>query len=524
VVEPLKNAYQILNNKSGTNSYSEFLDFINTFPEFVYNRNKTLAQPGAAEGLAVDSLFDLSYPLLTFNINREKTKAPASTYGLPQDVAIRYHHGLVAPTNQTFEEFINAYLVGGTKWGSLKNTPDFIKRIIANTYMSINPIYPTDLVKGYYNGELDVVKFDKADIVQKEYGSNCTFIGVNKAIIPRAFKSVTGPIYLQRGYSRAMYAIELAGLLPALKRQDQNYIFFVESDESLRVDSSLVYDEARQRFSAFLLTPGSYQEFAMSKNDLRSLLLNHMGLEKPQGNARKEFIPNQAGNYLIINNVTGEVSGTDATVKGYNGSQVVHIIPKQISTNADNGTTYEINNWFSFSTASLYTKISTSYPKFHNLIKLAGFDLPKEYRYSFISESEVYTVFVPSDAAITAFETSGMTVDELKKVVLLHFVPGHIIFTDGKQPSGYYETSRISEESSQYATYYTKINIKPETDVIKILAKDGSTYVQVVESPTANIILARNIGTGTETIKNIITNGVIHEIDRVLKFNELDTK
>jgi uncharacterized surface protein with fasciclin (FAS1) repeats len=321
-----------------------------------------------------------------------------------------------------------------------------------------------------------------------------------------------------------MYAIELAGLLPALKRQDQNYIFFVESDESLRLDSSLVYDEARQRFSAFLLTPGSYQEFAMSKNDLRSLLLNHMGLEKPQGNARKEFIPNQAGNYLIINNVTGEVSGTDATVKGYNGSQVVHIIPKQISTNADNGTTYEINNWFSFSTASMYTKISTSYPKFHNLIKLAGFDLPKEYRYSFISESEVYTVFVPSDAAITAFETSGMTVDELKKVVLLHFIPGHIIFTDGKKPSGYYETARISEESSQYATYYTKINIKPEADVIKILAKDGSSYVQVVESPTSNIILARNIGTGTETIKNIITNGVIHEIDRVLKFNELDTK
>jgi uncharacterized surface protein with fasciclin (FAS1) repeats len=117
-----------------------------------------------------------------------------------------------------------------------------------------------------------------------------------------------------------------------------------------------------------------------------------------------------------------------------------------------------------------------------------------------------------------------MTVDELKKVVLLHFVPGHIIFTDGKKPSGYYETSRISEESSQYATYYTKINIKPETDVIKIMAKDGSAYVQVAESPTANIILARNIGTGTETIKNIITNGVIHEIDRVLKFNELDTK
>jgi uncharacterized surface protein with fasciclin (FAS1) repeats len=524
VVEPLKNGYQLLNNKSGSNSYTDFLDFINTFPEFIYNRNKTMTQPGAAEGLAVDSLFDLSYPLLTFNINREKTKAPPSTYGLPQDVAIRYHHGLVAPTNQAFTEFINTYLVGGQKWGNLKNTPDFIRRIIANTYMSINPIYPTDLDKGYYNGELDMVKFDKADIVQKEYGSNCTFIGVKKAIVPRAFKSVTGPIYLQRGYSRAMFAIESAGLLPALKRQDQNYVFYVESDESLRLDSSLVYDEVRQRFSAYMLLPGGYQEFTLSKNDLRSLLLNHIGLEKPKGNARKEFIPNQAGNYLIINNITGEVSGTNITVRGYNGSQEVHVIPKQISTNADNGITYETSNWFGFSTVSLYTKISTSYPKFHNLIKQAGFDLPKEYRYSFISESEVYTVFVPSDAAVTAFETSGMTVDELRKVILLHFIPGQIIFTDGKKPSGYYETARISDESTQYATFYTQINIKPEPDVIQVLAKNGSVYSRVEESPTANIILARNIGTGTETIKNIITNGVIHEIDRVLKFNELDTK
>jgi uncharacterized surface protein with fasciclin (FAS1) repeats len=524
VVEPLKNAYQILNNKTGTNSYSEFLSFINTFPEFLYNSNKTLTQPGAREGLAVDSLFDLTYPLLAFNINREKTKAPESTFGLPREVAIRYHHGLIAPTNQAFQEFINEYLVGGTKWGSIKNTPDFIRRIIANTYMSINPIYPTDLTKGFYNGELDLVKVDQSGIVQKEYGSNCTFIGVKKAIVPRAFKSVTGPIYLQRGYSRAMYAIELAGLLPALKRQDQNYMFFVESDERLRMDSSLVYDEARQRFSAFMLSPGSFQEFGMTKNDLRSLLLNHIGLDKPKGNARKEFIPNQAGNYLIVDNTTGEISGTDFTKKGYGGSLVVHEIPRQISTNADNGTTYEINNWFSFSTTNLYTKISTSYPRFHALIKAAGFDRDKEYRYSFISESEVYTVFVPSDAAMAAYETTGMTVEELRRLVLIHFIPGQIIFTDGKKPAGYYETARISEASSQYATYYTQVKITPGADVIRIMAKDGSTFTEIQESPRANIILARNLGTGTETIKNIITNGVIHEIDKVLNFSNLDTK
>lgn len=524
VVEPLKNAYQILNNKNGTQSYSQFLNFINTFPEFVYNQQKTLNQPGASEGLAVDSLFDLTYPLLTFNINRERTKAPPSTFGLPQNVSIRYHHGLIAPTNQAFDAFVNEYLVGGARWGSLRNTPDHIKRIIANTYMSINPIYPTDLSKGFYNGELDFITVDQSDIVQKEFGSNSTFIGVKNAVVPRAFKSVTGPVYLQRGYSRAMYAIELAGLLPALKRQNQDYMLFIESDESLLLDSSLVYDEARNRFSAFMITPGSIQEFGLTQADLRVLLMNHVALQQPKGFARKEFLPNMAGNFIIVNNETGEVKGTENTTRGYGGSQIVQEIPRQISNNADNGTTYEINNWFSYSSVGLYSKISTTYPGFHNLIKAAGYDLEKEFRYSFISESEIYTVFVPSNEAVAAYNTQGMTVEELRRLVLLHFVPGQIIFTDGKKPSGYYETSRISEASSQFATFYTQMNIKPEPDVIRIMAKDGSTFTEVHESPLTNIILGRTLGTGNETIRNILSNGVIHEIDRVLNFSELDTK
>jgi uncharacterized surface protein with fasciclin (FAS1) repeats len=524
VVEPLKNAYQILNDKKGTNSYSQFLNFINTFPEFVYNQQKTFNQPGASQGLAVDSLFDLTYPLLTFNINRERTKAPPTTFGLPANVTIRYHHGLIAPTNQAFEAFINEYLVGGTRWGSLRNTPDHIRRIIANTYMSINPIYPTDLSKGFYNGELDLITVDQSDIVQKEFGSNSTFIGVKNAIVPRAFKSVTGPIYLQRGYSRAMYAIELAGLLPALKRQNQDYMFFIESDESLRLDSSLVYDEARNRFSAFMLTPGSIQEFGLTTPDLRVLLMNHVALANPKGFARKEFLPNMAGNYIIVNNETGEVRGTDNTTKGYGGSQIVQEFPRQISNNADNGKTFEINNWFSFSSIGLYARIRSSYPGFHNLIRAAGYDLDREFRYSFISESEVYTVFVPSNEAIAAYNTQGMSVEELRRLVLLHFVPGHILFTDGNKPAGYYETARISEASSQFATFYTSMNIKTGIDVLRIMAKDGSVYAEAHESPVTNIILGRTLGTGTETIRNILSNGVIHEINKVLDFNQLDTK
>ena len=79
VVEPLKNAYEFLTSGEN-NQYSDFLNLVNKFPTFTFNEEKTNDQPGAQQGLAVDSLFNLSYPDLTFSINNEKTKAPSGTF------------------------------------------------------------------------------------------------------------------------------------------------------------------------------------------------------------------------------------------------------------------------------------------------------------------------------------------------------------------------------------------------------------------------------------------------------------
>jgi len=338
VVEPLQNAYQIMSDQKDNQSYSDFLALINMFPEFIYNENKTFDQPGAEQGLTVDSLFDLTYPALTFNITGEMTRAPTGTFGLPGYVtSIRYHHGLVVPTNEAFSEFENEYLVGSNRWGSLEDTPYQIKRIIANTHMSANPVYPTDFMKGFYNGELDLVTLNEENIVHKEYGSNCTFIG-------------------KRGYSKVMYAIERAGLLPALKRENEDYLFYVESDLNTGEDSSLLYRPTTGSFSVFLTTPGTFREIMLGTNDLRTLLLNHVGVGIPKGIANKEFVRNLAGNFIVINNETGEVRGTAPTTEGYKGLEQVTVIPTQISTDADNGVTYDITDWFSFSATTLFSR------------------------------------------------------------------------------------------------------------------------------------------------------------------------
>ena len=524
---PLKNASEIIERKDATNQYTDFLDVLNLFPKFEYNREKTLNQPGADQGLSVDSLFDLSFPILDFDFNGEKTNPPKGTYGLPSNVTIRYHHGLMAPTNEAFQKFINDYIKIPGGWGTFNGTPENIKRIIANTYMSINSIYPTDFKKGFYNGEADIVKLDEANIVQKEFGSNSTFIGLNEAVVPRAFKSVTGPIYLLRGYSKVMNAIEQSGLLSALKRENKNYMFYVENDINTSQDSSLMYSINTKKFSIWALSPGGSQEYSMETNDLRNLLLNHIAVEEATGSARKEFIPNLAGNYIIVDNETGEVSGTAPTMIGYRGTvPATEKVPAVLSDAVDNGTTYDIKNWFSFSAPSMYNKILTTYPDFQALLKKAGLTNEKELRYNFISDNDFYTVFIPSKKALDDAGLNSIPVAQLKNILLLHFVQGDMIFTDGKKPKNYYETARIDEKSTVYTTVYTSLYIKPDIDIIDIPAIDGTNYVEVVEAnKTTNILTGVSRGgTGREVFPLIYNNGVIHEIDKVLNVEELDTK
>ena len=525
VIEPLQNAYEILNTPYEGHSYEDFLSLIESFPNFTYNEEKTFDQPGAREGYAVDSLFDLTFTDLTFDITSEETSPPSGTYGLPGNVTIRYHHGLIAPTNEAFNDFVEAYLSGPASWGGIDRVPEHIRRIIVNTHMAINSIYPTDFVHGFRNGEGDIMTLDPGNIIHSQFSSNCTFIGVDQVVVPRAFKSVTGPVYLQRGYSKVMYAIERTGLLPALKREDATYSFFVESDASTSQDSSLLYSPVNEQFSVFVTGQAAVRETILSTNDLRTLLLNHIGVEVPTGMTRKEFIKNLAGNFIIFNNVTGEVKGTARTTDGYRGSIPVTVIPSRINMDADNGITYEIDDWFSFTATSLYLRLQGSFPGFHGLLRKAGLSQDNLNRYIFISDSEFYTVFAPTDEALSNAGADTMGVENLKKFLLLHFIQGDFIFTDGKQPAGYYETARVDEKSTPFSTVYTEIYIEPDYDRIVFPDRNGVEYLTVNESANTNLLTGKSVGEGgTTAFPNVVNTGVVHGINRVLSVGDLNIR
>jgi hypothetical protein len=529
VVEPLLNAYEILSNEEDEHDYSEFLRLVNQFPEIEYNEEETFNQPGADEGLQIDSLFDLSYPDLAFDITDEETRAPAGGIGLPENVTIRFQNGLLAPTNDAFNKFLDEYVKGQEQWGTLEQMPRRIKKIIANSYMSTSPIYESDLQNGFYNGEEDIIYLEPSAIVEKQFGSNATFIGVNEPIVPRAFSSVTGPVYRRRTFSTFMNIIEYTGLTSALKRPESDYAFFVIQDYQLEHDSTMFYKKVENDKGVTETFTGwergqnpRDQEF--STQDLRLMLMNQVAIETPKGTARKEFLETLGGNHLIWDNTTYTVRGTSYSVAGYISSEMVIVQPKLISNNADNGKTYETNALFKFSGTTLFSEIQMASPTFIDLCVEAGIANDRDGTFDFLSNIDLATVFLPSEASLNESLDSlrNLPTNELERFLKLHFFKGEdLIFTDGKLSEGYYPSAATFENGKNIEVY-----LKPGADRIDVLANDGSNYLTIQELPgVTNNITSRRLG-NDEGIHFYfrVTSGVVHFMDKAFHINEIDYK
>ena len=511
VVEPMPSVEEILQHQEDGNTYEAFLSLVYEFPQFTANLDATYEQAGAGEGQAVDTLYNLSFPELEFNIHSEMTD-PNQARAL---ASIQYHNALFAPTDEAFEQFLNQYVYGPDQWGGLEDMPRAIKSIIVNSYMVPDIIYKSDIDEGFENAERDRVRINSSDILQKTFGSNATFIGLQKPIVPRAFSSVTAPVYLRRGYFTYLTAIEETNILDALKKEDESYTFFVIPDlgSGIMRDSSLILSEKRNKivFSGFDYS--LEEEVNIPANDLRKKILNHVGTSLPEGVADLEFIKNLAGNYLVFDNVTGEVRGSAPTSYGLNGDSLISLEPVLLEEATDNGQTYRIDTWFSFSRSPMDAQILSINPGFLNLLEEAGLAerlIGEEFDLSFLNPGASYTVFIPSVAALDAYDTDTLSSTELAAFLRNHYLPNALVFTDGKSSSGDYPTLNAGTDHA--------LHLETGPDFISLRDRSGAEMVRIgPEDGKSNLMATSNVGNDNSTSEwNFITTGVVHEIDTVL--------
>ena len=515
VLTPLPNGEEILAKGNSEHTYTSFLNLIHQFSEFNINIDATNKQPGAKEGEEVVTLFNLNYPDLVFNIQNELTGNTSNPIFTHRD-----HHGLMAPNDMVFETFVNNYITRG--WGSLAAMPIEIKKIIVNAYMSLSAIYPSNFTSGFINGNQDSVMLQTDNILQKTFGSNCTFIGLSEPIIPRAFISVCRPMYLSRQFTTMLYAVEATKVLSALKKPNVNYAFYLPSDmgTGMAGDSSLVFimeniELNRYRFDYY--DKGERGWKVLNINDLRKKILNQIAISPPRGIAKKEFIRNLGDNYIIVDNVENTVSGSAPSTQGVGGEHV-DLKPELYSEETDNGNVYVVNSFFNFASGTNYYSLFISkYIKFFNLLSKAGLYDLSYYNYPFLLDGEFYTVFIPSVQALNDYGVDNLSKEELRKFLQFHFVRKNMIFTDGSQPSGLYPTTLRDESSTTYVTNYSQLNIRTRPDVIEILDKHGNVYLEVPENNNStNQMIYFDPNKVSDSNWDYITTGVIHEIDKVL--------
>lgn len=492
VVEPLKNAEQLLEE----GPYSKFLQLIHNKSVFTFNQKATLAQQGASEGAVVEDLYNLTYTS-SYPMNIHDELVVNSTY------TVERHSGLMPPTDEAMDKFFNDYFrAWGSSWNSV---PKNIQSLFVNSHIASEAVYLKDINSGFYNVVGDIVTKNDIDIEKASYGSNSTFIGLKKAIVPKYFSSVSAPLFLDPNYNSFFGAYVSVNLISALKNPASKFSYFIIDNVSLSQDSSLFVSELPN--GLFQVMAYNHQELKLVnmlgteyKSILTRKLYGQIGVQPILRRAKREFVETLDGRHIVIQNDT--VSGGVPSEYGFNSGRDTTVVFSEITNfPVTNGNVYKSNGWLKYPTKNTYEYLRGT--KFLTLLNKAGLASTQNERVTFMDPTDRYTIFVPSDAALNSIQADNLSIGDLKKLLSFHIVKGKLIFTDGRQSMGAYRTLNDSY-----------INLWPQSDNLVILDKNNNVlYGNLVPSAKSNLI-----GMYPQNISEnyYISNAVVHHINTVI--------
>lgn len=347
VVNPMLNAKEQLEKELPGETYKLFLEMVYWYyPNFEPNLTATFNQPAARLGAIVDTLWDLNYSALAFALHKER-------FDNINQTLVR-HNGLIAPTDETFRKFIDGILTinsGFPHWNDYKSLPIDVANIVVAQNFTSTPLYPSTsqylkIFKGsnrYHQNE--------GNIIKKDFGSNCTFIGLDTYIPDRVFTSVTGPVFLRPVFSIFRRAMEYSGAYDAIANYKGELYFFPIPDYALMADSSLLLnwidvDKNSYNFTAYNRLMHKME--VVGSSTLKSWILNQVGTSTSGGSTGKQIIRTLGGKNLTWDHTTNTVMGTYPSTFGYKGDVETICSPFPLDEPSNNGKSLTVQYWFNF--------------------------------------------------------------------------------------------------------------------------------------------------------------------------------
>jgi hypothetical protein len=305
----------------------------------------TNQQPAVKLGGIADTLWDINYAALAFNLQKEKFETTSQT--------LVRHNSLIAPTDDTFQKFLDGVLTaksGFPHWSNYKALPaDVVNLVIAQNFKS-SPMYPSKSVYKKIFKESNRFHQNENDIIRKNFGSNCTFIGLGNYTPDKAFTSVTGPVFCRPNFSTFRMAMVFSGAYDIIANHKGPLYFFPITDFSLQADSSLLVnwiDQSKNTYNFKAYNRERHNMETISSKTLGNWILNQVGTSTNPG-ADKEIIKTLGGNILTWDHTTNTIQGTLPSTFGYKGMQEVSVSPFLLNEPANNGKALTVQSWFKF--------------------------------------------------------------------------------------------------------------------------------------------------------------------------------
>jgi len=346
VVNPMLNAKERLEKENPGESYKLFLEMVSRYyPNFKPNMTATNNQPAMRIGAKADTLWELNYAL-AFNLQKEGFDNLNQT--------LVKHNGLIAPTDAAFRKFIDGVLTvksGFPHWNDYKSLPiDVVDLIVAQNFKS-SPFYPsTSQYQKIFKGS-NRIHQNEESIIRKEFGSNCTFIGLDSYIPDKVFSSVTGPVFCRPGFSIFRRAMEYSGVYDIIANYKGKLYFFPIADYTLLADSSLLLnwiDKEKNSYNFMAYNRTMHKMEVLSSGTIGNWILNQVGTSTSGSTVNKEIIRTLQGKILTWDHSNNTIQGTFPSKFGYKGDVPIVCNPFPLDEPADNGKSLTVKGWFNF--------------------------------------------------------------------------------------------------------------------------------------------------------------------------------
>lgn len=405
------------------------------------------------------------------------------------------------PEDEILQRYLDENILNTYKY--IDSIPTITLSYILRSHLNQSLSLVSKMEQGFFNDFGDPLTLTRNDMNSGFMCSNGVLYDMKKVLEPNAFTSVTGELFFNKAYSTFLFALNTTGMVRTITSPYQDVTLFAPTNDEL-LKSNIRYSEDENVIEYY----GPDEVWRSMKTDqLIEFVQNHIAFEKKSDLSGDGFLEMSSGNYIHYSN--NVVEGPENQF--LNDSAIVTFTQEPNET----GILYGIQNsiksryysmgkliWFDPELSEFAELLDDSRilnrrirdPQTRELIP----------RLSWVSSSDAWTVFAPTNEAIVAAREAGLIPedrDSLSAFLEYHFIRDNVIFDDGNPTgTGQFSTQAAAPVVPNGPNYLT-VNVNNEQNNLSVT--DLSGQVITVDHAQAN---------------NLAQKSAVHKINAVLRF------